>query len=214
VAPPIVDGTSGTTFVVSANGTSTAPGGFSAVLVQANTDTMAEISRAPIGLGSSGGTNLNLYDPAISNDYFNDPTTGVIRLCGTGVADTTPWQYAFAFTLSGTLPKMNVLPSFAQVLSLSTTARCTGWTEFFNPNIGGGIDFFFFGLTRDCIGTSGCVAETTGNTAMTTAAVASGPSGIIVDNFADPITYPEASSIYLTSEAGNTAYKFTQNGLK
>jgi hypothetical protein len=49
---------------------------------------------------------------------------------------------------------------------------------------------------------------------MTTAAVASGPSGIIVDNFADPITYPEASSIYLTSEAGNTAYKFTQNGLK
>lgn len=49
---------------------------------------------------------------------------------------------------------------------------------------------------------------------MTKVTVANGPSGIIVDNFADSITYHEASSIYLTSEAGNTAYKFTQNGLQ
>ena len=208
VAPPIVDGTSGTTFVVSAND------GTSAVLVEADTDSMTQLSKARIGVGSSGGTNLNLYDPAISNDYFNDPSTGVIRLCGTALATPNPWQYAFGFTVPGTQPIMNTLPSFQQVLLLSTTARCTGWTEFFNPNIGGGTDFFFFGLTTGCIGTSGCVAETTGDTAMTTATVANGPSGIIVDNFADPITYPQASSIYLTSEAGNTAYKFTQNGLQ
>jgi hypothetical protein len=208
VAPPIVDGTSGTTFVVSAND------GTSAVLVEADTDSMTQLSKARIGVGSSAGTNLNLYDPAISNDYFNNPSTGLIRLCGTALATTNPWQYAFGFTVPGAQPIMKTLPSFSQALSLSTTARCTGWTEFFNPIIGGGTDFFFFGLTTDCIGTSGCVAETTGNTAMTTAAVANGPSGIIVDNFADPTKYPEASSIYLTSEAGNTAYKFTQNGLK
>ena len=57
----------------------------------------------------------------------------------------------------------------------------------------------------------GCVAETTGDTAMTTATVGSGPSGIIVDNYS---TAAEASSIYLTSVAGGAAYKFTQNGLQ
>jgi hypothetical protein len=218
VAPPIVDGTSGTTLVVSANGASGAPGGFSAVLVQANTDTMAEMSRAPIGLGSSGGTGLNLYDPTLSNDYINHPSTGVIRLCGTGLADTTPWQYAFGFTVSGTQPILNGSPSFSQQLLTSTAARCTGWTEFFNPNVGvGGTDFFYFGLTQDCTGTGqagGCVAETTGNSGITTATVNGGPSGIIVDNYADPLKYPEASSIYLTSENVGTAYKFTQNGLQ
>ena len=214
VAPPIVDGGSGTTFVVSANGASSAPGGYSAVLVQANTDTMAEMSRAPIGLGSSGGTVLNLYDPTLSNDYINDPSTGVIRLCGTGLADTTPWQYAFGFTVLGTQPILDGSPSFSQQLLPSTAARCTGWTEFFNPNVGvSGTDFFFFGLTQDCTGTGqagGCVAETTGNTGITTATVNGGPSGIIVDNYSTALG---ASSIYLTSENVGTAYKFTQNGL-
>jgi hypothetical protein len=216
VAPPIVDGGSGTTLVVSANGaSSTVPSGYSAVLVQADTDTMGELKRVPIGLGSSGGTHLNLYDPTLNNDYINDPATGVIRLCGTGFADTSPWQYAFGFTMSGTQPILNGSASFSQQLLTSLNARCTGWTEFFNPNVGvSGTDFFFFGLTKDCIGTSGCVAETTGNTAPTRVTVNGGPSGIIVDNYADPSNYREASSIYLTSQNGGTAYKFTQNGLK
>jgi hypothetical protein len=207
VGAPIVDVTNGTTFVVSANGASSVPSGSSAVLVQANTATMAEMARAPIGLGSSGGTNLNLYEPALSNDYFNNPSTGVIRLCGTDPANTNPWQYAFGFGGVGGIT-MNTTPSFSQILLTSATARCTGWTEFFNLNLG--TDFFFFGLTPDCIGTSGCVAETTGDTAATTVTVNGGPSGIVVDNYS---TLPEASSIYLTSETGGTAYKFTQNGL-
>jgi len=209
VAPPIVDGTSGTTFVVSAND------GTSAVLVEADTASMTQLAKARIGLGSSGGTVLNLYDPALSNDYFNDPSTGVIRLCGTGVADTTPWQYAFGFTVPGTQPILKGSPSFSLQLLTSTNARCIGWTEFFNPNVGvGGTDFFFFGLTQDCTGTGqagGCVAETTGNTAITTATVNGGPSGIIVDNYSTDLG---ASSIYLTSENIGTAYKFTQNGLQ
>jgi hypothetical protein len=215
VAPPIVDGSSGTTLVVSANGASSAPSGYSAVLVEANTDTMGELKRVPIGLGSSAGTALNLYDPTLSNDYINDPSTGVIRLCGTGPADTSPWQYAFGFTMSGTQPVLNATPSFSRQLLTSLNSRCTPWTEFFNPNVGvGGTDFFFFGLTTQCIGASGCVAETTGNTAATTVAVNGGPSGIIIDNYASPANYPEASSIYLTSQTGGTAYKFTQNGLQ
>ncbi len=209
VVPPIVDGTSGTTFVVSAND------GTSAVLVEADTASMTQLAKARIGRGSSGGTVLNLYDPTLSNDYINDPSTGMIRLCGTGLADTTPWQYAFGFTVPGTQPILDGSPSFSQQLLTSTAARCTGWTEFFNPNVGvSGTDFFFFGLTQDCTGTGqagGCVAETTGNTGITTATVNGGPSGIIVDNYSTALG---ASSIYLTSENVGTAYKFTQNGLK
>jgi hypothetical protein len=213
VAPPIVDGTFGTTFVVSAYGaSSTVPSGYSAVLVEADTGTMGELKRVPIGLGASSGIALNLYDPALSDDYFNDPSTGVIRLCGTGVNDTSPWQYAFGFTVPGTQPILKGSPSFSRQLLTSLNARCTEWTEFFNPNVPvGGADFFFFGLTRDCIGTSGCVAETTGNTAATTVTVNGGPSGIIVDNYSTAVG---ASSIYLSSENVGTAYKFTQNGLQ
>jgi hypothetical protein len=211
VGPPIVDVTNGTTFVVSAND------GTSAVLVQADTATMKQLSKARIGQGSTVGTPvpvLNLYEPAFSNDYFNDPSTGVIRLCGTDPADTNPWQYSFGFGGVGGIT-MNTKPTLSQRLLTSTTARCTGWTEFFNPNVGvGGTDFFFFGLTRDCTvagGAGGCVAETTGDTAATTVTVAGGPSGIIVDNYS---TAAQASSIYLTSEVGGTGYKFTQNGLQ
>jgi len=215
VAPPVVDITNGTTFVVSAND------GTSAVLVEVDTASLTQLAKGRIGLGSSipgGGTAtpLHLYEPAFSNDYYNDPSIGVIRLCGTGAADTSPWQYAFEFT--GTT--MNASASFSQQLITSTAARCTGWTEFFNPNVGLslGTDFFFFGLTQDCIGTGvagGCVAEITNtHTTPLLVNVAGGPSGIVVDNFANSTLFPQASSIYFSALGVSTAYKFTQDGLQ
>jgi hypothetical protein len=207
VAAPIVDVTNGTTFVVSAND------GTSAVLVQADTASMTQLSKVRIGLGSAGGTALYLYEPAFTNNYFNDPSNGNIRLCGTGGADTTPWQYAFGF-IGRT---MRTTISFRQQLLTSTAARCTEWTEFFNPNVNGGTDFFFFGLTQDCTATGaagGCVWARSSNGATTTnkmATVTGGPSGIVVDNYS---TARQASSIYLTAAGRNTAYKFTQNTLK
>jgi hypothetical protein len=210
VAGPVVDVTNGTTFAVSAND------GSSAVLVEADTASFTELTRGNIGLGSSSGTPLKLYEPAFSNLYFNNPSSGEIRLCGTGAADTTPWQYAFGFTGS----TMNTVPSFSQQLLTSTLARCTGWTEFFNPNVGGvlGTDFFFFGLTKDCTvlgggGADGCVAEITDAdpTTVLKTTVTNGPSGIVVDNYSSAA---EAASIYFTAEGVNTAYKFTQNGLQ
>jgi hypothetical protein len=126
------------------------------------------------------------------------------------VADITPYQYAFGFTGI----TMNTAPVSSSQLLTSTTAECTGWTEFFNPNIGaGGTDFFFFGLTAECTGagTSGCVVARTGGGSQTTLNIAGGPSGIVVDNFS---TAAQASSIYFTGAATpNTAYKLTQNGL-
>jgi hypothetical protein len=209
VAAPIVDVTNGTTFVVSAND------GTTAVLVEANTASMTQLTKGRIGLGAHGGTALTLHDPAFSNNYYTTPSSGVIRLCGTGAADTIPRQYAFGFTGR----TMHSIPAFSQQLPTnpvnSTAARCTGWTEFFNPNIGGGTDYFFFGLSPDCTaagGAGGCVAEITDNnpTTVVTRTVTNGPSQIVVDNFSSA---GQASSIYFTAEGVNTAYKFTQNGL-
>jgi hypothetical protein len=212
VAPPIVDVTNGTTFVVSAN-----DGAASAVLVEANTATMLLMTKGQIGLGAHGGTSLNIHSPAVSNLYFNSPSNGVIRVCGTGPADATPWQYAFKFTGN----TMHPMPSVSQPIPTnpanSTAARCAGFTEFFNPNAGDlGTDYFFFGLTKDCTalgGDFGCVAEFTDadpSTILKTT-VSGGPSGIIVDNYS---LSPQASSIYFTAEGINTAYKFTQAGLQ
>ncbi|MGA7685488.1 MAG: hypothetical protein WCA58_10800 [Terriglobales bacterium] len=204
LAPPIVDVTNGTTFVVDAND------GTSAVLLEVDTATFTQIAKARIGIGGASKTALSIPQPAFTNDYYNDPSTGQIRLCGTGAADTTPWQYAFGFTGR----TLNTSAVFSQQIVTSTAAECTNWTEFYNPNIGGGTDFFFFGLTQDCtgVGTSGCVeAATTEGSPLTNAAVAGGPSGIVVDNYS---TAGQASSIYLAAETGSTAYKFTQNGLQ
>ena len=205
VAAPLVDITNGTTFVVDAND------GSSAVLVEVDTNGMFLIRKNGIGQGAAGGTALNIHDPAFSNNYYTSPSSGVIRVCGTGAFDTTPWQYAFGFT--GRI--MKTIPSDSQQLLTSTAARCTGLTEFFNPNVGGGTDYFFFGLTSDCTaagGAGGCVAEFTDAvpTTVLTTTVTNGPSGISVDNFSSAA---EASSIYFTAEGVNTAYKFTQNGL-
>jgi hypothetical protein len=213
VAPPIVDVTNGTTFVVSAND------GTSAVLVEADTLNMfPPLSKGQIGKGaaSPGGTALNIHSPAVSNLYFNNPSSGVIRVCGTGPLDATPYQYAFEFTGI----TMHTSPSLHQQIPTnpanSTAARCAGFTEFFNPNVGGGTDYFFFGLTKDCTalgGDGGCVAEFTDAvpTTILKATVSGGPSGIIVDNYS-PL--PQASSIYFTAEGINNAYKFTQVGLQ
>ncbi len=203
-APPIVDITDGTTFVVDADD------GTSAVLVELETSTLSQLAKGQIGEGGSGGTASSISQPAFNNDYYNDPSTGQILLCGTGASDLTPWEYAFSFT--GTT--MNTPAVFSQQIVNSTNATCTDWVEFYNPNVNGGTDFFFFGLTADCTGTgtSGCVvASTVEGAPFTTTNVNGGPSGIIVDNYSTAV---QAASIYLSAEGSSTAYKFTQNGLQ
>jgi hypothetical protein len=112
---------------------------------------------------------------------------------------------------------MDTTPVFSDQLTTSTSARCTGWTEFLNPFVNGGTDFFFFGLNVDCggVGTSGCVVARTNDDSdpLVTADILGGPSGIVVDNFS---TAPQASSIYFGGvlSPNNTAFKLTQDGLQ
>lgn len=214
VAAPIVDITNGTTFVV------TADVGYAAALVEINTTTMSQLSLGEIGVGESGGaTAITIYEPAFSNAYFTNPASGVITACGTGTGtDTSPWQYVFGF--NGDVMKETALSK--QQLSTATTSRCSPITEFYNPNINGGTDFFFFGVTQDCTSTTGgattgCVAEETNLSPATpistpiVAQINGGTSGIIVDNYS---TAAQASSIYFTALNLQTAYKFSQNGLQ
>ncbi len=134
LAAPVVDITNGTTFVVNSNN------GTSAVLVEADTATLTSLAVASIGEGSASGTAVNLYNPAFDNNYYNNPSTGLIHLCGTGTSSITPYQYAFGFTVPVTQPIMNTTASVALQLPTnpvnSTGARCSGWTEFFNPYAG------------------------------------------------------------------------------
>lgn len=202
---PIVDVVNKTAFVISSND------GTSGVLVQVDTVAMAQLAKARIGLASRSGTAISIFQPALSSTYFTDPQTAVIRTCGTGAADTTPWQYAFGFT--GVT--MNTTPASSAQIVNSVNARCTPWTEFFNPNVGvGGTDFFFFGLTTECSGaaTSGCVFARNANGSLTRFDVTGGPSGVVVDNYS---TAAQASSIYFGGlQAPNLAFKLTQNGLQ
>jgi hypothetical protein len=201
---PLVDSDNGTVFAVSSND------GTSAVVVQADTSTLAELRRGRIGAGSTTGTTVNIYDGAFNDNYYNDPNSGALFLCGTGPADTTPWRYFFLFT--GRV--MNASPSSAVQLVPSTSSRCSPITEFFNKNIGAnGTDFFFWGLTAECTGTGtpGCAISRNNFDVITTADEPGGTSAIIIDNNS---TAGQASSIYFTNQADpKGAVKLTQNGL-
>ena len=222
-AAPIVDVANGVTFAVNAYcGNACYDGNPSgAVLVEVNTATLGLVTEVSLGEGSPTGTTIDLYQPALDHNYYNSPTTGLIHLCGTGASDATPYHFAFGFTEPGAVPVLKTLPTVHQQLPTipaGTTAGCTGWTEFFNPNIGtGGTDFFFFGLNQACTaaGTAGgCVEELAINgvtTTRTTRVVAGGSTGVVIDNYS---TAAQASSIYFGARLGpGTAYKMTQNGL-
>jgi hypothetical protein len=206
VAPPMVDVTNGTTFVVTAND------GTSAALVEVDTSTLVQHSKGEIGEGSHGGTAVTLYEPAFSNAYYTEPSSGVITVCGTSSLDTSPEQYTFGFN-GTTMIEDN---SVKLQLSTSTTTSCTaGWTEFFNPDINSGVDFFFFGLNGDCTSLAGsssmtgCAVALSSDSTIPTAVVTvtGGTSGIIVDNYSE-------ANIYFSAEGVNTGYQYTQDGLK
>jgi len=200
---PLVDPFNGTVFATSSND------GTSAVLVEADTTSLAQLARVRIGQGSSGGTVVNLYDGAFSDSYFTSPGSGQMLVCGTGPADVTPWLYTLNFT--GRV--VNTAPVSQFQIRNSTRARCSPITEFFNPHLSGGTDYFFWGVSFDCNGanSSGCVMSRTGTGASDSLTEAGGTSGIVVDNIS---LAKEASSIYFTSQRlPFQAVKALQNGL-
>ena len=199
---PTIDATGGTLFAMTSNDTT------GAAVVQASTSTLLQVARVHIGEGSTAGTSVNIYDGDFDNAYFTSPSTGHMYVCGTGLADTTPWLYQLGFDVNGHLSSSTQVSQ----ISANVNARCGPLTEFFNTNISGGTDFFFWGVTRNCVGANGCVMSlVNGLPGPPPAQENGGVSGIIVDNNS---TAGQASSIHFTTEAApNNAVKLTQQGL-
>jgi len=182
-----------------------------AAIVQVNTTNFAVVSRVLLGQGSTGGTGVNLYDGDFDNNYFNSPATGHMLICGTGPNDTTPYRYLLNFDASGILQ-----PGSSTQISTNANARCGPVTEYFNDNIAGGTDFFFWGVTRNCPASAnnqGCVMSLTNETTLTSTQMGGGTSGIVIDN--NYVTMEGGSSIHFSSQAvPNIAVKLTQQGLQ
>jgi len=203
---PMFDATGGTIFAITSNDNAIT----GASVTQIDATTFAIVTRVPIGLGSSGGTAVNLFDGDFDDAYFNNPSTGHMLVCGTGPADTTPYSYLLSFNGSGVLQ-----PGSSAPLSTDASSRCGPVTEFLNSNIAGGTDFFFWGVTRTCpgFGSAGCVLALANGTTLSSAKINGGTSGIIIDN--NYVTLTGGSSIYFSSEAApNLAVKVTQQGLQ
>jgi hypothetical protein len=205
VDAPIVDSGNGVVYAVSGND------GISAVVVQADTSTLQEITRARIGVGGTTGSNIPFYDGALDDNYFNNIATGTLTVCGTGPTNTAPWLYTFNFT--GTT--LNPVPVSQTQLLPAINARCSPITEFFNPNVNGGTDFFFFGLSINCFGngTLGCInVRQSVGVPPPPLSQPGGTSAIAIDNES---TAGQASSIYFTDlSAPSRAVKLTQSGLQ
>jgi hypothetical protein len=140
-----LDSVGGSVFAVSSNN------GAGAVVVQASTSLSVK-STVNIGIGSSGGTSVNIYDGDFVNN-FTTPLSGHLLVRGTSPTNSTPYRYLLPFDGSGNL---TAVPGVA--VSTSTAARCGPVTEFFNPNIGGGTDFLFWSVSQNCSpGANGCV---------------------------------------------------------
>jgi hypothetical protein len=94
----------------------------------------------------------------------------------------------------------------------SANTRCSPVTEYFNSNIAGGSEFFFWGLTANCTGpsTPGCVRIRTPTGVTANVSEAGGTSAIIIDNKS---TAGQASSIYFSDQiAPRAAFKLAQTG--
>ena len=84
---PIVDSRAGTLLAISSNDR---PCCTRQWWVQAHTNTLAEIRRLSLGLGSTGGTGVDLYAGDFDNAYFNNSATGHMLICGTDPTTTVP----------------------------------------------------------------------------------------------------------------------------
>jgi hypothetical protein len=215
VDPPIVDGADGFVYAVSGS----ANNGANGVLVQTTT-TLSSTVAVPVG----GGNECNLHEPALNNAYYTSPTspgaliyfagtTGLTGPCTpTGATGGNLMYYATTFGAGG------VMTSGAPVHSANVgnpANEFAPFTEFYNPNIGTGTDLLF--LVALCTGADMVSFNITAGWPGTTfvenpVTYGYGTSGMIVDNDANTITYPQSSSVYFNALAENAACSNPQSG--
>lgn len=209
VDPAIVASGHGTVFAFSGND------GTGAVVVQADLQ-LTELARARVGRGGASGTLINLHTGAFDNEYYDNPSTGSLLVCGT-LDSSSPKPALYSFGFSGIT--LVTSPASGPIQLGNSAAECSPLTEMFNPNITPNKDNLFVGVAGQCVTgqAGGCVMGwdiTSGLGGAPTAAVAEsgGTSAIVIDNISSA---DHASSIYF-STLGPTknAVKLTQANLQ
>ncbi len=215
-------------------------GTFSAV-VQSDATMSASVTAT---LGS--GTGHHIHAGAFDNTYLTGTGgTGSLYICGSS-SNSTPTLQRIGFTNSGRTPAspfanpvgtMNAAVASVTLAVATASAECAPLTELFNANAPAATqDQIFFGTQTlgkgaNC-GGAGCVMSVNVTNTPATLTIANsiaeigGPSGIIVDGFANTTTYPQASSLYFSNQGNSTsgipcsgtagvgcAIKLTQAGL-
>lgn len=212
---PIVDSTTGKVFVFFGNT------GTSSAVVQSDITVSASVTAT---LGS--GTAHHIHSGAFDNTYLTgNGSSGRLYMCGSS-ATSIPTIQRIGFTNSGRVPAspfanpigtMNAAVDTA-ILAVDThSAECSPVTELYNANApAASRDQIFFGVEQfgsgsNCgSGSSGCVMSINVTSTPATLTIANsiaeinGPSGIIVDNDANTTTYPQASSLYFSSQGNST----------
>lgn len=196
--------------------------GTNALVVQASITLASSVS---VAVGTGNTTYSGPYGVEFNNEWYTGTGTPLLFVVGTG-SGTNPTLYSVGFGSGGVL---NGTTANSAALVSAAGADASPPTEFFNPNIGGGTDFLFVGVTNHCVattggGTAGCVMSLTlpaippsGTgfptvSASTTALAATGgTTEIVIDNES---TATQASSVYYGTKTGSTLVKATQNALK
>ena len=235
---PIVDGTNQTVFAFIASDGS-ANGDNSAVF-QAP-ETLATSIEATVGPGAFNFSTESfnpVYSGDFDNNYFNNPGTGFLYVCGnriTGLSANIQNAaiYRIGFNSSGVMNSANDgnrldISTPVNIFLLAATA-CSPGTEIFNGNTSTDLIFFSVqnnGNQANCAG-GGCVmsfniTSSFPATSANSLAEAGGTSGIIIDNIVPAATTPQAASLYFTRLAGSScptgttgcAVKLTQSALQ
>lgn len=220
IESPIVDSTAQRVYAFVGGDNSA---GTHAIALQ--TDTALSVSSgASAPIGQSGA---NIYAGAFDDNYYTNPQTGFLYVCGYTAAPSVanPVLYRLGFAASG---KMNTLKDTTSLTlaDSGTSAPCSPMAELRTAS---GKDELFVSVQNGCLasggGTGGCIMSfdiTSGFPSPSSAArpEAGGTSGIVVDNIS---AAAQASNIYFTTlsdttcgdslSGGGCAVKLTQTGL-
>ncbi|MGA8539187.1 MAG: hypothetical protein WB566_06780, partial [Terriglobales bacterium] len=177
---------------------------------------------------------------AFDNTYYSTPGSGYYYFCAPATDGIETGLYRVSFTNTGgtiALGSKNGNP--VKLSTTGTLGNCSPMTEFYNPNNAPVHDWLYLSIDNHAVACTGgsCVLAFTLAAAMVGGAHnfygqgvsgeiqnMNGTSGMIVDNDANTMTYPQASNIYfspisntLTCGDGTTstgcAVKLSQAGL-
>ena len=206
---PIVDPSTEKVFVFFGNN-----GAGNSAVLQSDV-TLSATVQASLGTG----TGHHLHSGAFDNTYFNgNGSVGFLYMCGSS-SNSTPTLQRIGFSNTGStfanpVGTMKSTVDSATLAVATSSAECSPVTELFNPSApAASQDQIFLGVQTLGVGSgcggNGCVMSVNVTSASTLSiansfAVVGGPSGIIVDDTASTSTYPQASSLYFSSQGNST----------